>query len=116
MPHTLLTEGQRPVGVQHPQGVPLSGGEPPRDGTRTDGLQGRLVLEAGGQAGGGHIEEGRDQRPEAILRSGDHSMEEGEQEESGEIHHQSCQILCGELDHKLIEHTDSLKFAQLLIH
>ena len=53
------------------------------DVTRADGLQGLLVLEAGGEAGGGDIEEGRDQRPEAVLRTGGHNMEyDGEQEES----------------------------------
>ena len=61
--------------------VPLSLSED--DVTRTDGLQGRLVPEAGGEAGGGDIEQGRDQRPEAVLRAGGHNMEEdGEQEES----------------------------------
>ena len=60
--------------------MPLSLGED--DVTRTDGLQGLLVLETGGEAGGGDIEQGRDQRPEAVFRAGGHNMEEGEYEES----------------------------------
>ena len=56
--------------------MPLSGSED--DVTRADGLQGLHVLEAGVEARGGDIEEGRDQRPEAIFRAGGHNMEEGE--------------------------------------